>query len=630
MLRLMCLRAARRVAFSLAVLTCVPFSLGTAVADDKSDVLVTASRVSESLDDTLWSSDVLTRADIESRQSLSVQDVLADLAGVQFGNLGGLGKATSMFLRGTNSTQTLLLVNGIRMGSATVGAPPWELLPLEEIDRIEVVRGPRSTLYGSDAMGGVVQIFTRSGRQPGFSVDASVTGGTYSTFQESAGLHAGGERVWFDAGGSVQHTAGFNACYGDAATFAGCGTYQPDRDGFLKRSGSVALGGEWSGWTAQLQGLISSGNTRFDGTYADNTDFAEQQVSLRIDGHLSEKWQLHLMGGRSEDDAHDFLGDVAVDRFQTWRDSASVQLDGALASALRLVGGADYVHDHVQASVPVYQPPDFMSFVFQDYDRTSRDTTGEFLELHGTAGPWTGLAGFRYEHNQQFGDHSTGNLGAGWKLSPHLRLTATWGTAFHAPTFNDLYYPGGFGNPALKPEVSHSTEFGIEGLEHALRWSVRAFQTNVSDLIVFDSVTSLPQNIDQARIRGIELSSEWRADVWSVNGQVTLLDPVDRATDNVLPRRAKVTATLDVRRAVGKASLGAVARWQGLRYDDVDNTVPLGGYLTLDLLGEVPVGSFVLAARIANALGRDYHTAAFYNQPGREFNLTVRYRFVRH
>jgi vitamin B12 transporter len=627
MQRLSGARAARRAAFASTLLACS--FCGMAAAEGSSEVLVTASRFSESLDQTFWSSDVLTRADIAARQSLSVPDVLADLAGIQFGNQGGLGKATSMFLRGANSTQTLLLVNGMRMGSATVGAPPWELLPLEEIDRIEVVRGPRSTLYGSDAMGGVVQIFTRDGRHSGFSADASVTGGTYSTFQESASLRAGGDRIWFDAGGTVQHTAGFNACYGDAATFAGCGTYQPDRDGFLSRSGSFALGGELAaGWTAHVQSLLSSGNTRYDGTYADNTDFAERELSLGIDGQLSQKWQLHLTGGRSEDDAHDFLGEVSVDRFQTWRDSASVQLDGAVASALRLVAGADYLHDHVQASVPVYPPPDYSTLVYEDYDHTSRDTTGEFLELHGETGSWSELAGVRYEHNQQFGDHVTGNLGAGWKLSPHVRFTATWGTAFHAPTFNDLYYPGGFGNPALKPEDSHSTELGIEGLEKSLRWSVRAYQTDVSNLIVFDFGTSLPQNIDQARIRGIELSSEWRADAWSVTGQVTLLDPIDRVSGKLLPRRSKQTAALDLRHAFGKASLGAVARWQGLRYDDVDNTVPLGGYLTLDLLGEWPVGSFVLAARVANALGRDYHTAAFYNQPGRQFDLTVRYHFA--
>jgi vitamin B12 transporter len=534
-----------------------------------------------------------------------------------------------MFLRGANGTQTLLLMNGIRMGSATAGAPPWELLPLDEIDRIEVVRGPRSTLYGSDAMGGVVQIFTRDGHHTGFSADASVTGGTYSTFQESASVRGGSDHVWFDAGGTVQHTAGFNACYGDAVTGAGCGTYQPDRDGFLSRSGSFALGGALTdGWTAQAQSVISSGNTRYDGTYADNTDFAERELSLRVDGHLSEKWQLHLIGGQSYDDAHDFLGEVAVDRFETWRDSASVQLDGALASALRLVTGADYVHDHVQASVPVYLPPDYLTQVYEDYDHTSRDTTGEFLELHGATGAWTELAGVRYEHNQQFGDHVTGNLGAGWKLSPQLRLTATWGTAFHAPTFNDLYYPGGFGNPELKPEDSHSTEVGIEGTASSLRWSVHAYQTDINNLIVFDFGTNLPQNIDQARIRGLELTGEWRADAWSVSGQVTLLDPIDRASGEILPRRAKQTATLDLRRTFGKASLGAVARWQGLRYDDVDNTVPLGGYLTLDLLGEWPVGSFVLAARVANALGRDYHSAAFYNQPGRQFDLTVRYHFA--
>jgi vitamin B12 transporter len=186
---------------------------------------------------------VLTRADIEASQTLSLQDLLAQLPGVQLDNTGGLGKQTSVFLRGMNADQTLLLVNGVRIGSATNGLPPLELMPVAQIERIEVVRGPLSTLYGSDAMGGVIQIFTRGGDQQGFSVDASATGGTYSTFNESLSAHAGIGPAWFDASGEVLHTAGFEACSMPAGSPPGdCFGGRPDHDGYLNRSGSFTAG----------------------------------------------------------------------------------------------------------------------------------------------------------------------------------------------------------------------------------------------------------------------------------------------------------------------------------------------------------------------------------------------------
>src|SRR6185437_10604718 len=213
-------RSRRRAAFSIAFFTAIAamavsitavaaFWPRTAAAQVQPDVLVTASREPQSLDQALWSSDVLTAADIEASQTLSLQDLLADLPGVQIDNTGGLGKQSSLFIRGLNSDQTLLLVNGVRVGSATHGLPPIELIPMNQIERIEVVRGPLSTLYGSDAMGGVIQVFTRNGEQPGFSVDASTTGGTYSTFNESRSAHAGFGRVRLDASGQALHTAGF-------------------------------------------------------------------------------------------------------------------------------------------------------------------------------------------------------------------------------------------------------------------------------------------------------------------------------------------------------------------------------------------------------------------------------------
>jgi vitamin B12 transporter len=645
--------AAARAAFpfALAIHAASGWAQGaTQPAAQKPDVLVTASRAPESLDEVLWSSDVLTRSDIEASQSLSIQSLLAQLPGVQIDNTGGLGKQTSIFLRGTNSDQTLLLVDGVRVGSATTGLPPFELIPVDQIDHIEIVRGPRSTLYGADAVGGVIQVFTRDGARQGLSGDASVTGGTYSTFDETLSLRAGIGPAWLGASGEALHTAGFEACSmppGAGSAPADCFGGMPDRDGYLNRSGSFTAGVRiGAAWTASFQSLLTSGHTDYDGSYSDSTEFAERVSSLHLDGRLGALWSLHAMAGRDVEDAHDFLAGASVDRFETRRDTASLQVDGSAFPALRLVAGTDWYGDHIGAS----QDFDGVASPIL-FERTSRDTTGTFIELHGATGRWTELAGVRYEHNTQYGDHFTEDFGVGRSLGRHYRVTATWGTAFHAPTFNDLYFPSfpGFppsSNANLRPETSRSFELGVEGRFESGRWSLHAFQTDIRNLITYPPPDYTPLNLGAARIRGVELEGVWRHDAWSVSGELTGLDPIDHSPPtpgnadtrgNLLPRRARSSASLEVRRALWKsASLATRARWEGRRFDDLANTVPLGGYFLLDVLGDLTVGDGLsLEGRITNALGREYHTAAaiddpvnpaYYNQAGREFDLTARYR----
>lgn len=642
-------RARLRAAFSIALAAGSVAAWHGAGAQDQPDILVTASREPQSLDKVLWSSDVLSRADIEASQTLSLQDLLAQLPGVQLDNTGGLGKQTSVFLRGMNADQTLLLVNGVRIGSATNGLPPLELMPVGQIERIEVVRGPLSTLYGSDAMGGVIQIFTREGDRPGFSLDASTTGGTYSTFNESLSAHAGIGPAWFDASGEVLHTAGFEACSAPAGSPPGdCFGGPPDHDGYLNRSGSFTAGVRLAeGWTASADSFLTSGHTDYDGTYSDSTEFLERVNSAHLDGRIAHGWSLHASGGRDIDDANDFLAAAPVDRYETRRDSASLQIDGRVAAALSLIAGSDWEGEHVDA-VQIFDG--ITSPVA--FARSARDSTGTFLELHGATGALTEIAGVRYEHNTQFGDHVTYDTGAGWRLERHLRLTATWGTAFHAPTFNDLYYPSfpGFppsSNPNLDPETSRSVELGIVADWRSFSGSLHVYQTDVSHLITYAPPDYTPYNLAQARIRGIELRGVWRHGPWTLSGQLTGLDPRDHSaaaaamagtSGNLLPRRARSSALFDLRRGfLGRMSVSARGRWEGRRFDDLANTVPLGGYFLLDLLADARLAhGWSVEGRITNALGRSYYTAAamdgpplstFYNQPGRELDLTVRYRF---
>ncbi len=594
-------------------------------------VIVTASRAPEPAEQSFWSTDVLSRQDIQSRQVHSVQDLLADLAGVNIDNTGGLGKQSSLFLRGANSDQTLLLIDGVRVGSATAGTAPLQLLPLDQIDRIEIVRGPRSTLYGSDAMGGVIQIFTRRAPQPGLSFGASVSDGSHDTHDVSGDLQAGSERAWVNLGAENLTTNGYNPCVAGAPAFFGCATGDPGLDGYRNHSGSLAAGVNITSWlSAEVNSMLADGQTYFDAGSSNREQFSEHVSSLRLDGSFgagpgNDPWHVRLQIGRNDDVERDFLYADPVDRFITRRNSASLSVDGLLSSTLRLVSGADYYEDQVDSDT---------GYVDSDTGLpvTSRHTTGLFSEFRWALGPWSALAGARYEDNQQFGHHVTQNTGIARDLGDSARLTLTWGTAFHAPTFNDLYYPL-FSNSHLQPEQSRSVELGAEGKpKESLHWSVHAYQTRFTDLIEFNSLTFVPENVDRARIRGAELETDWQSTSWKVAGQYTHLEPLDlSAGDNggdlLLPRRAKDSGSLEVRRFLPHASLGVVGRWEGHRFDDLANTTPLGGYFTMDLLGEWSFAKgWQLEASCANLQNRVYQTAAYFNQDRLHYRVTIRYQ----
>jgi vitamin B12 transporter len=333
------------------------------------------------------------------------------------------------------------------------------------------------------------------------------------------------------------------------------------------------------------------------------------------------------MAGRDEDDERDFLDPTPVGTFDTVRTTTSLQADGKLTEALKLISGADYEVVHVDSDTP--------------FGVTSRTTRAGFSELHADWGGWSALAGARFEDNGQFGDHWTENLGLARKLGGGLRFILTWGTAFRAPTFDELYFPG-FGNPTLKPETSQSWEAGLDAGEGALRWSLHAFQTTIDNEISIDPLTFLPVNINKARIRGVELQGDWRGADWIVGGQLTALEPLNVSPgpeyDDLLPRRAQQSASLSVRRLLRSApsgsaggSVAVVARWQGRRYDDLANTLPMGGYLTVDLLTQWRLGSdWTLEAKAANLFDRSYQTAAYYAEPGRSYGVTIRYRSSLH
>ena len=586
---------------------------------DLDPIVVTATRMAEPADQTLASVTVITREDIERLQPHSVAELLTGLAGVSIANTGGLGKATSVFLRGTEADETLVLIDGIRVGSASTGTTAYEQLPVDQIERIEIVRGPRSSLYGSDAIGGVIQIFTRRG-DGDLTPSLSVSGGTYATWSGQGGLSGGNEHAWYSVSVAGVHTNGFPACRGAGAPiFAGCFYYPPPGDdGFWDASGSVRGGYRFdNGLQLSADWLRAYGVTEYAGTFVNSSKLTQQVLGGTIRLPTFGIWTSSISGGQSQDDSNDYLDCVYVERFDTHRNSVTWQNLLSLSSTQQIVAGLDYLQDHLDSDTP--------------YPVTSHDDTGVFAQYQGSFGPAELQGSVRSDHDEQFGQHYTGGAAVGYNVLPKLKLTASYGTGFEAPTFNDLYFPG-YGNPDLKPVTSRSIEVGVGGRVSNLAWSLNGYETHVDDLITYDAATGAPANVGRSLIRGLEgtIGGSWQE--WRSQLALTLLDPRDRTPgdDNaLLPRRAEQTARWDIDRQVERYSFGGTWFESGRRFDDLANTQSLGGYSTIDLRGGYQVyRAWLMQLQLSNVVNKRYETAQYYNQPGRAFYITLRYHPV--
>jgi vitamin B12 transporter len=613
----------------LALLLALPFhasaqaaggSAADATALDK--VVVTGTRTAITADQSLAAVEVIDRAEIERSQAHSLPELLRGRAGIDLANQGGRGKVSTLFMRGTESDHTLFLIDGVRVGSATSGLTALQDLPVELIDRIEIVRGPRSSLYGSEAIGGVIQIFTRGGRG-GTHVRAHAGAGSHGLREAGAGLDVGGARGWFGVDATHQSDDGINACRGSATPFfAGCGMDHPDpdRDGYRNNAVSLRGGVDFGdAWKADVHAMRAEGHNEYDGDPAwglpDNSDTVQQVVGGRV-RRSGERVDLQFSAGRHTDSSDNFLGDAPTDGFSTHRDSAGLQADVRLAAGQLLTAGLDWARD-TGGVVGGFN-------AFDAY----RDNRAAFGQYQGSFGRHDVQLSARHDENSQFGDHDTGSAAWGFDAARGLRFTASYGTAFKAPSFNELYFPF-YGNPALKPETSRSAELGVAQRLEGWHWQLNAYQTTVDDLIVYDPTIFVANNIESARIRGAELGAGASLAGWDVNAQATFMDPRNHsatAYDRLLPRRSRRTARIDADRSVGAWRLGASVIAQGRRFDDVQNAIPMGGYATVDLRAERTLAAgWTVQGSLRNAFDRFYETAAFYSQPGREWSLTLRY-----
>ena len=580
-------------------------------------VIVTATRTAQTVDSSLASVTVITRKDIERQQARSIQDLFRGIPGMSISNDGGAGKNTSVFMRGTESDHVLVMIDNIKVGSATSGTTAFENIPIDQIDRIEIVRGPRSSLYGSEAIGGVIHIFTRKGEtNDGLKPYFNFGGGSFGTLEGSASLSRGWRQSWLNMTVSGIGTKGFNACTGPDN--AGCFTHEPDRDGYRNVAGSMRAGYRFqSGLEIDGNFMQSSGKTEFDGSFINKGILMQQVFGGTARYSPMEFWRLNLIGGRSQEESENFLGDVFFSRFNTTRDTISILNDLTLGKNQLLTMGMDYQKDHIESS--------------EAFTVHSRNNWGVFAQHQVTLAKHDIQLSLRHDDNQQFGSRVTGGAGWGYPLTENVRILANFGSAFKAPTFNELYFPG-FSNANLRPEDSRSFELGARGKLDWGNWSMNFFETRIFHLIGFDANNRSPVNIDQARIRGLEgiFSAQFKG--WQFNTNLTLLDPENRSSDsnrgNILPRRAEQSFRLNADRQFGNHyMLGAMLLVEGERFDDLENTRKIDSYVKFDLRAEYILNKYWrLQGRIENLFNERYETAAFFNQPGRNFIAMIRYQ----
>jgi len=597
-------------------------------------IVVTATRTAQTVDETLSSVTVIERDEIERLQPRQFTDVLRGRAGVSVADTGPFGKTSGVFMRGTNSNHTLLLVDGVRMGSATTGAPAWQYLPPSEIERIEIVRGPRSSIYGSDALGGVIQIFTREGREGPPRVNAFVGGGSFNTREVGAGLAGGTAAARYSLSASYFDTDGI-----DVLTGVG----DDDRDGYdnTSLSGKVRHRLE-NGVEVFASLLYSKGRTEFDSdefifdpdtsaflpvAYSPAfSDYVQAAVRVGLWTSLTPNWDTQLALSQSRDELSSFEGGTLADResrFDTRRDMVDWQNTIRLNGGWLLLAGIDAYEDRVRSS--------------EAFTEDARYNLGAYSIVESQIGMHDLAASLRYDENEQFGGKTTGQLGWGLPISHTTRLRASVGTAFKAPSFNELYFPDSAffrGNPDLNPEESLTLELGARYASGPRFIDVAAFHTDIDDLITNvadEQWTFVPTNIDRARIQGLELEAGYQTAGWSTRASVTLLDTEDRATGNELRRRAPASGRLDVDRRIGDLSLGGSLIGQGRSFEDAANTDRLSGFATIDLRASYAIDrEWSVAGSVQNLFDRDYAVSGQfgtdYNQPGRGLYVTLRYQ----
>ncbi|PWK46359.1 TonB-dependent receptor domain-containing protein [Pleionea mediterranea] len=582
-------------------------------ANDDQTLVVTANRVSQNINDTLAHVEILTRDDIEQIQPQSTIDLLRSFSGVDLTQSGGHAQSASLYTRGGNSGHTLVLIDGVRVGSATLGTKPLNDIPTSQIERIEFVKGPRAALWGSDALTGVIQIFTRRMNHGEYQVSATI--GSNNAKHGNASVGFGNNKVNNTFTVSSEHSEGFDVL----------NTLEEDDDGY--RRISAALRGDYQlseqlmlDWILQHD----EGNSEFDyGFTTDNphpieSDYANSLLNIRY-AYTQDNWYSELAVKGSRDETIQYGVRIPKDKgnvIETERQQINGLISNQLTDAIELTAGYEWLRDDVEGSTT-------------DFPVTKRSTNSIYMSGLYNQNNWLGELSVRHDDVEAVDKVTTHNASVGYRISDRHLLSISQAKGFKAPTFNDLYFPTSpysSGNPDLKPEYSDSREISFKWFGDNKSMIVSAYDMTIEDLIVWGQDANFfytPENVAKAEIQGVDWVMSFNAGNLNHKVNASYIKAEDGETGDQLNRRAKRLAGYQVSADVDAFNLFAKLNYIGERHD---NGTPLDSYTKLDLgIGYLATKDLIIRLTINDVTDEEVITLNNYNPIGREAYLGFTY-----
>ncbi|WP_338798957.1 TonB-dependent receptor [Acidovorax sp. DW039] len=563
-----------------------------------SEMVVAATRTEQPLSDLVADVSIVDRDSIERSGATGLGDLLARLPGVEMSRNGGPGTTTSLFLRGAETRFTAVYIDGVRMDSQSTGGAAWETIPLGLIDRIEVLRGPAGAVYGSDAMGGVIQIFTKRGEK-GVAPFVSVGVGNRATTKLEAGVSGASGTVDYSLGLMRDESDGFNA-----RPVAG---QNPDKDGYRNTAGNARLGLQLNS-AHRLEGSLMVGDTNSGYDSGLGKDDRNLHTMHALGLNWLAQWSTAYKTRLSITDSRDkyettptvYLSDTRLRGYlfqNEWRQGAHL-----------ITAALERREDHLE-NKPI------------DRDRSQNALA---LGYGFNAGGHTIHVNARHDDDSEFGGKNTGSVAYGYAITPQWRATASVGTAFRAPTLYQRFSQ--YGVASLRPESARNAELGLRYAQGDSSLSAVAYRNRVTNLISFVGASACSPlqtqgcyaNTARAEYKGVTLAASHRIGTVQLHGSLDLQRPRDLDTGKQLARRAKHHGTFGADTVIAGWTLGAEVQASGRRYDTVANTNVLGGYTLINLYASTRIArDYTLLARVDNLTDKDYQLARTYATPGR-------------
>ena len=608
-----------------------------------SDVFVTATRTPISKNNVIADVTTISSEDIERAGSSSLPELLQRQPGIEISNLGGPGKVSTIGIRGTSSTHSIVLVDGIRLSAATTGFSAIEHIPLSQIEKIEIVRGPASSLYGQDAIGGVIQIFTKKGVD-GFKPYVDIGYGSYNTSNFKSGVRAGNNQTTYAINFAAMNTDGFSAFVPNPANAAN--SINLDKDGYKNYSLSSSLSHKINqDYEIDLQYFLSKGKNQFDNRFANfspsfhgnyRNEIKLETYAMNIKGQINKAWQSSIKLSQSTDKYLDlqklnnftFEDDANLkDLYKTTQDQLSWQNNVALPR-----GSITLLYDFLKQRIKTTDV----------YEKTQRTNHGVMVGYSLIEDKHNFQSNFRKDFNSAYDDAVTGNIGYAYSINSNWTVSSSYGTAFVSPSFNFLYSLANsfaLGNPNLKPEKSKNIEGSIRYKDDSGSMSLTMFQNKIDDFIIYTAPAEAgsrtsTQNLNNAEIQGLTISGDQFFGHFQMKGSLTSQSAKNEDTDKYLPRRASLIGNINLNYYIGHWNIGVEETFSGNRFNDAANTGNLSGYALTNIVTDYKINEKLkLNLRLNNVFDKDYSLAAEgasgfkYQTPGRSLFANLRYDF---